>query len=58
MTKRFMQIWGWPIILALLTTFGLLAALLGIGLWHWLSWVALSVPIGVIWHYWSKPGNK
>ncbi|GAB7564013.1 hypothetical protein LG202_20520 [Methylobacillus methanolivorans] len=58
MTKRFMQIWGWPIILALLTTFGLLAALLGIGLWHWLSWVALSVPIGVIGHYWSKPGNK
>ncbi len=58
MTKRFMQIWGWPIILALLTTFGLLAALLGIGLWHWLSWVALSVPIWVIGHYWSKPGNK
>lgn len=58
MSKRFMQIWGWPIILALLSTFGLLAALLGVGLWHWLSWIALSVPIVVIWHYWFRPGKK
>jgi hypothetical protein len=29
--------------------FGLLSALLGQhGVWHWLSWTALSVPLGVI----------
>ena len=58
MSKRFMHIWGWPIALALLTIFGLLAALLGVGLWHWLSWIALSVPVVLIWHYWLRPRKQ
>lgn len=52
--KSFTQIWGMPIILALLTTFGLLAALLATGFWHWLSWLSLSLPLFVVWHAWRQ----
>ncbi|MDR5172078.1 hypothetical protein IHQ56_09635 [Methylobacillus flagellatus] len=55
MNKRFTDIWGWPILLAVLTTLGLLSALLGVGIWHWLAWASLAVPIIVIWHYWLRP---
>lgn len=40
-------IWRWPTLLALLSLFGLLAALLADGLWDLLSWLALSVPVAV-----------
>lgn len=39
------QIWGMPIILALVSAGGLLSALLGNGFWDAASWVALLVPI-------------
>ncbi|WP_164478879.1 hypothetical protein [Methylophilus methylotrophus] len=56
MQKNFFQIWGWPIVLATLSTFGLLAALLGTGIWHWFSWLSLAVPLGVMAYYtWKKP---
>ena len=47
MNNAFARIWKMPIVLATLTAFGLLAALLGTGLWHWLSWLALTTPIAV-----------
>ena len=34
-----------------LTTFGMLAALLGTGGWHWASWTALGVVAGVAIRY-------
>ena len=40
----FWFIWRAPSILAGLTLFGLLAALLGTGAWHFASWCALAVP--------------
>lgn len=44
-----LHVWGWPIGLAMLTTFGLLSALLGQGgVWWLLSWTALAVPLVVI----------
>lgn len=44
-----MHIWKWPILIGVLTVFGLLSALLGqFGLWVWLAWIALSVPLFVI----------
>ena len=58
MSKRFTHIWGWPIILAFLTVFGLLSALLGTGIWHWLSWAALSVPLILIGYYWQIKKTK
>ena len=39
----FVSVWRRPMQIALLTSFGLVAALLGTGLWHWLSWMALGV---------------
>jgi hypothetical protein len=33
-------VWAGPLALAILTLFGLLAALLGTGIWHGLSWLA------------------
>ncbi len=54
MNKRFIDIWGWPIVLSLLTVFGLLSALLGTGIWHWLSWVAMALPLVVMGCYWRK----
>ena len=49
MTRRrsiFAGQWRWPIGLALLTLFGLLSALIGEGgIWWWLSWAALAMPL-------------
>lgn len=44
----FRFVWGAPLVLGVLTVFGLLAALLGTGLWHWASWIALAAPVVVI----------
>jgi hypothetical protein len=42
------KLWRWPATLAILTTFGLLSALLGQGgLWWVLSWIALAIPLVV-----------
>jgi len=46
--KTFWQIWLLPLVLAVLTVFGLLAALLGVGVWHWLSWLSLAVPLAIV----------
>jgi len=41
-------IWRWPALLAALSIFGLLSALLGqTGVWLPLSWVALAAPLAV-----------
>ncbi len=46
------RVWRWPLMLAALTMFGLLSALLGQhGVWHWLSWIALATPLAVILHF-------
>jgi hypothetical protein len=42
-----LQIWAVPLVLGVLTMFGLLAALLGSGIWHWLAWLTLLTPIAV-----------
>lgn len=45
------QIWGAPILLALLTTIGLVAALLGDGAWDLVSAVTLGAPVAAgIWY--------
>lgn len=40
-----------PLILAALILFGLLSALLGTGMWHVFSWLALGVPAGILVRY-------
>jgi len=49
--SRFRAIWGMPLVLAVLTVFGLLAALIGTGAWHWVAWLALTVPLVVAARY-------
>lgn len=47
--SSFRRQWLWPIVLAVVTVFGLLAALIGEGgVWWALSWLALAVPLLVI----------
>lgn len=48
-------IWRGPTLLALLSLFGLVAALLADGLWDLLSWMALGVPVAVCaWYAWRR----
>jgi len=43
---RVRSAWRWPLVLAGLTLFGLLSALLGEGgAWWVLSWIALAAPL-------------
>jgi len=56
-TSTFRKIWGAPIALAALTLFGLLSALLGTGLWHWLAWITITIPLAVM-AWCCRPGRK
>ncbi|WP_241054994.1 hypothetical protein [Achromobacter xylosoxidans] len=56
--RGFMFVWGVPILLGVLSVFGLLAALLGTGAWHWASWVALAILLAVIARYWFFPPRQ
>ena len=44
MIRSPLQIWGAPIALAILTAIGLVAALLGDGVWDYLSALTLGIP--------------
>lgn len=49
--KTVKNTWGMPLLLACLTLFGLLAALLGTGVWYVLSWLAMLIPVfSMLWH--------
>ena len=47
-----------PLIMAALVVFGLLAALLGTGVWQALAWIALAAPLFVVgWYvFWKRRG--
>ncbi len=51
------QIFAMPLLLAALTLVGLLSALLGDGIWDFVSWLALGFPVAVIAYRWLKPGT-
>lgn len=55
MSPSFRHMWGAPVLLGILTAVGLLAALLGDGVWDALSALALGVPVAAtIWYGFSK----
>lgn len=58
--NSFRQLWGAPILLALLTLIGLVSALTGEGgLHYWLSWLLLALPVVVsIWHALRPPKTR
>ncbi|MBN8872358.1 MAG: hypothetical protein J0H67_05955 [Rhodospirillales bacterium] len=48
-TTPFGALWRGPLAMGALTVFGLLSALLGQdGVWLWLAWIALAVPIATV----------
>ena len=47
-STAFRRLWGMPLLMAALIVFGLLAALLGTGPWHIVSWIALLAPIAIM----------
>lgn len=49
----FMKVYGAAILIAVITVYGLLSALLGDGIWDALSWLGLAVPLVVIVWKWS-----
>ena len=40
----FWALWGWPIVIAVLSGAGLVGGLVGDGAWDWMTWVGLGVP--------------
>lgn len=49
------RMWGAPVLLGILTAVGLLAALLGDGVWDALSALALGIPtVATIWYGFRK----
>jgi hypothetical protein len=57
----FRKVYGAPCIMAAITAYGLLSALLGDGLWDELSWIALAIPLVVIaWScgFWKKDPSE
>ena len=51
----FWTLWGGPILMGVLTTTGLLTALVSDTWGDWWSWVALGVPVAVMgWYSWPR----
>lgn len=51
----FWALWGGPIVMGVLTTTGLLTALVSDTWGDWWSWVALGVPVAVMgWYSWPR----
>ena len=51
----FWALWGWPIVMSVLTTTGLLTALVSDTWGDWWSWAALGVPVAVMgWYSWPR----
>ena len=44
----FRGVWAAPLFIAFFTTGGLLAALLGDGVWNVFSWIALAIPVAIV----------
>ena len=47
MPNAFLRVWAWPLVLAALTTSGLLSALVSDGWGDAWAWVGLGVPVAV-----------
>ncbi len=54
----FRKVYGPALVIAAITLYGLLSALLGDGVWDELSWVTLAVPLVVIVWKCNRPIRK
>jgi hypothetical protein len=53
-----MRIWLWPVVIAVLSTAGLIAGLVSEGAGDWLSWLALAAPVAVGVHGLTRCGAR
>jgi hypothetical protein len=54
----FVRLWGWPILLGLLSTSGLLSALVSDHWGDYWSWLALGLPVAMMgWYGWGRAGR-
>jgi hypothetical protein len=54
MSRSFWQMWGWPIVLGVLSGTGLVSALVADGWCDWWSWLGLGLPVVVAaWCWWG-----
>ncbi|WP_036167857.1 hypothetical protein [Massilia sp. 9096] len=49
------RLWGMPVLLGVLSVFGLGAGLLGDGVWDWVAALALATPLAVACRHVLKP---
>lgn len=55
MNKKIFRLWGMPVLLAVLSLYGLISALIRRGIWDVLACVTLIIPILIIMkHYYKK----
>jgi hypothetical protein len=47
MSRQFMRIWGWPLVIAVVSMVGLLAGLVGDGGWDSLAAACLGLPVAL-----------
>lgn len=51
-------VWTMPVALAVLSFVGLASAIFGDGIWHWVCWAGLAVPLAVctlkLWAQWPE----
>ena len=48
------QVFAAPLAIAILSTVGLISALVGDDVWDVLSWLTLTIPVAVILYYWLR----
>lgn len=56
-THSLRQIFVWPLVIGLVMLIGLVAALVGDGVWDRLSWAALSLPVIAAGWFGARPGT-
>ncbi|MCY1283824.1 hypothetical protein D9M68_402630 [compost metagenome] len=54
MRRGLWMIFRWPLLIGLLSTFGLVSALVADGAWDLLSWLALGVPLLLVGWVWTR----
>jgi hypothetical protein len=52
--KRAPEIFRWPAVVAAVTLFGLIAALVGDGIWDGFSWIGLGVPFVLAAYFFAR----
>ncbi|MFT4265922.1 MAG: hypothetical protein QM586_01670 [Xenophilus sp.] len=58
--RAFRAMWGWPIVLGVLTAVGLVSALFSDGgFGDVVAWVTLGIPVAVcLWYGWLRRGRR